>query len=568
MTDEAIKEGLDTLKPGSEYDLLFESARSRAEADWIVGMNASRAFTLTYERLLSVGRVQSPTLAILVSRELERINFVSEEYYELWALYPGFKACWFDPAAKEDINRIKKEDFDKFKKLADSLSGKTAVVSDIERKRETRKPPQLYDLTSLQRDANYNFGFSAARTLQYAQALYEKRKLITYPRTDSKYLSGDMYPLLKSRLGKLNKEPYAQYAQEAIESERNIFGRVINDAFVTDHHAIIPTGRNAPKSLDENERKLYDLIVRRFISIFLEDQEIERVRVITEIEKDKFESKGSVVIEPGWSKVYEDIKKRKATNGEQKLPNLKVGDVKTVKKAELKKKETKPPARYTDATLLSAMEHAGRLVEDEELREQMKESGLGTPATRAAIIERLIQVRYVQRRGRTIVPTEKGIALVSVLPEELKVPETTGKWEKALDDIRTGEEKAEHFMGGIKEMTREIISKSIVKKEVSFPEEAARPDPDKPREVLGQCPACKGDILENSKAFYCSNWRKTRCKFSVWKNDKKSDRPDILPEQMQKLLKEKKLEFDEGTVKINEKSPFYEWESKDGTDKE
>ena len=283
-----------------------------------------------------------------------------------------------------------------------------------------------------------------------------------------------MYPLLKSRLSKLNKEPYAQYAQEAIESERNIFGRVINNAFVTDHHAIIPTGRNAPKSLDENERKLYDLIVRRFIAIFLKDQEIERVRVITDIEKDKFESKGSVVIEPGWSKVYDGIKKKKAANGEQKLPNLEVGDERPVKSVDLKKKETKPPARYTDATLLSAMEHAGRLVEDEELREQMKESGLGTPATRAAIIERLIQVRYVRRMGRTIVPTKKGIALVSVLPEELKVPETTGKWEKALEDIRAGEEKAEHFMGGIKEMTREIISKSKVKKEVSFPEEAAR----------------------------------------------------------------------------------------------
>ena len=566
MTDEAIKEGFDNLKPGSEYDSLFQSARSRAGADWLVGMNASRVFTLTYKRLLSVGRVQSPTLAILVDRELERINFVPEEYYELWATYPGFKSCWFDPKAKENINRIDKKDFEKFKKLSEDLVGKTAVVSDIETKRETRKPPQLYDLTSLQRDANYNFGWSAARTLQLAQGLYEKRKLITYPRTDSKYLSRDMYPLLKSRLSSLDIEPYSEYAQEAIASERNIFGRVINDAFVTDHHAIIPTGRKAPKTLDENERNLYDLIVRRFISIFLEDQETERVRVITDIDKEKFESKGSVVIEAGWSKVYEGLKKRKSENGEQKLPKLEVGDERLVKSTDLKKKTTKPPARYSDATLLSAMEHAGRLVEDDELREHMKESGLGTPATRAAIIERLIQVRYVQRRGRTLAPTEKGMSLVSVLPDELKSPETTGKWEKALEDIRTGEEKEEHFMEGIKSMTREIVTKSRVKKKVDFPEEAARPDPDKPKAALGECPACKGEIFENSKAFYCSNWRKTKCKFSVWKNDKKSERPDITPEMMTKLLKDKKLEFDNGTVNISDKAPFYEWVEKENTD--
>ncbi len=568
MTDEAINDGFANLKPGSEYQSLFESARSRASADWLIGMNASRAFTLTYERLLSVGRVQSPTLAILVDRELERINFVPEEYYELWAIYPGLKGCWFDPEAKENICRINKNDVEKFQKLADSLPGKTAVVSEIEEKRETRKPPQLYDLTSLQRDANYNFGWSAARTLQLAQALYEKRKLITYPRTDSKYLSGDMYPLLKSRLGKLNKEPYAEYAQEAIESERNIFGRVINDAFVTDHHAIIPTGRNAPKSLNEFESKLYDLIVRRFIAIFLEDQEIDRVRVITDIEKDKFESKGSVVIAPGWSKVYDSVKKRKSETGEQKLPKLKIGDERLVKKSELKNKKTKPPSRFSDATLLSAMEHAGRLVEDEELREKMKESGLGTPATRAAIIERLIQVRYVRRQGRTLVPTEKGIALVSVLPEELKSPETTGKWEKALEDIRTGQEKAQDFMEGIKDMTREIILKSKVKKEASFPEEAPRPDPDKPKEVLGQCPVCKGEIFENSKAYYCSNWRKTACKFSVWKNDKKSDRPDISIDMMKKLLIDKTLEFDQGTVNVAGKSPIYEWVPKDTENEE
>ncbi len=562
MTDEAIREGFANLKPGEEYQTLFESARSRAFADWLIGMNGSRVFTLTYERLLSVGRVQSPTLAILVERELERQNFVPEEYYELWATYVGFKGCWFDPEKEEDITRIQKSDYEKYNKICESIIGKNAVVTDIERKRETRKPPQLYDLTSLQRDANYKHGWSAARTLQYAQALYEKRKLITYPRTDSKYLSGDMYPLLKSRLGKLNKEPYAKYAQEAIESDRNIFGRVINDARVSDHHAIIPTGRSAPKSLDENERKLYDMIVRRFISIFLDDQEIERVRVISDIEGEKFESKGSVTIEAGWSKTYEDLKKSKKAAGEQKLPILEIGDERLVKKAQMKEKTTKPPANYSDATLLSAMEHAGRFVEDEELREQMKDNGLGTPATRAAIIERLVQVRYIQRRGRNIVPTEKGISLVSVLPDELKSPETTGKWEKSLNDIRKGDVDAETFINGIKTMTKDIINKSLIKKDVEFPEEAPRRDPDEPREILGVCPACKGDILENSKAYYCSNWRISKCRFSVWKHDKKSDRPDVDVQAMKDLLSKKALDFEEGSVKINEKSPYYQWISK------
>lgn len=560
MTDEAIKEGLNTMKPGSDYDTLFESARCRAFADWLVGMNGSRVFTLTYERLLSVGRVQSPTLAILVERELERRNFVPEEYYELWAKYVGFKACWFDPNAKDNINRIQKKDFEKYNKLCESLEGKTAVVEDIERKTETRKPPQLYDLTSLQRDANYNFGWPAARTLQFAQALYEKRKLITYPRTDSKYLSGDMYPFLKARLKKLNKDPYTQYTEEAIASERNIFGRVINDARVSDHHAIIPTGRSAPKSLNDNERKLYDLIVRRFISIFLEDQEVERVRVISDVDGEKFESKGSIVVEAGWSKVYDDLKKRKTAKGEQKLPKLAIGDTRLVKKGEMKEKTTKPPANYSDATLLSAMEHAGRFVENDELREQMKENGLGTPATRAAIIERLIQVRYVSRRGRNLVPTDKGVALVSVLPSDLKSPETTGKWEKALNDIRAGEEKASHFMDGIKKITNEIVEKSRVKKtDVEFPEEKPRRDPDEPREVFGICPACKGEILENSKAYYCSNWRATKCRFSIWKNDKKSDRPDLDNDMMKKLLAEKEMKFDQGVIKINEKNPYYQW---------
>ncbi len=565
MTDQAIQEGFATLKDGVEYDTLYDSARCRAQADWLVGMNGSRAFTLTYDRLLSVGRVQSPTLAIIVKREIERQNFVSEIYYELWASFKGYKGRWFDEKAEKDAHRIKESDKEKFDKLAAELKGKPATVENIEKKTEENKHPLLYDLTSLQRDANYYFSWPAAKTLRVAQALYEKHKLITYPRTDSRFLSSDMYGLLKGRAAKLDIEPWSAYAQVAISTDKKLT-RVVWDERVTDHHAIIPTGRvENIKKLDEDEMALFDLVVRRFLSIFFDEQVLERITVLTRAEGHAFLSKGINVIQKGWTEIYESLKKKKKKEDEQDLPVLAEGDERKVTGTSIKKKKTAPPARYSDATLLSAMENAGRFVEDETLREQMKENGLGTPATRAAIIERLIQVKYVRRSGRNLVPTEKGMILVSVLPDTLSSPETTGKWEKELNDIRYGHQDADEFMGEIKDLTRDLIKIAKVKVEnVTFPGDSLSERTSAPKESLGKCPACDGDIYENSKAFYCSNWRMKRCKFSMWKVDKKVDRPELTPELTKELLDKKMIESKEGTLQLNEEDPYLTWTPKEG----
>ncbi len=561
MTDEAIRTGFENLKSSTEYDNLFYSARCRAHADWLVGMNGSRVYSLTYDRRISVGRVQSPTLAILVAKEKERQAFISEEYHELWGSFNGYKGRYFDENKKENPHWITSDDLEKFKKIAAELKGKTAIVEKIEKTNEIRKSPLLYDLTSLQRDANYYYSFSAAKTLRLAQSLYEKHKLITYPRTDSRFLSHDMAGSLKTRLSKLNIEPWSEFAEKALQLEGNP-KRVIWDARVTDHHAIIPTGKIAAiKKLDEDESGLFDLVVRRYIAVFFEDQELLRTNVITRCEDMAFESKGLQVLKAGWSEIYESLKKKTKSDDEQNIPDIQEGDERRVTSAAIKKKKTKPPARYTDATLLSAMEHAGKMIDDEELSQAMQDSGLGTPATRAAIIERLIQVKYVRRSGKTLVPTEKGITLISILPNYMISPEMTGIWEKELSEIRHGEYDQTEFMDGIRKMTREIVKNGKVKiKGIEFPGDSRSAAVSQNREPLGPCPGCEdGNIMENTKAFYCSNWRLKKCKFTLWKNDKNTNRPEFTPEMTKELLKNNKLEFKEGIMELTDQEPYVVW---------
>lgn len=574
MTDEAIHDGFAALKPGHEYDNLFYSAKCRAEADWLVGMNASRGYTLQYNRLLSVGRVQSPTLAILVNREHEIRNFISQQYYELWATFSGYKGRWFDESS-DDANRhrIPPEKKEWAEKLAEELKGQTAVVERIERQHKTVYPPALYDLTQLQRDANRMYGWTASKTLSVAQALYEKHKLITYPRTDSRYLSADIYKTLKSRLSKLNMEPWSEFVQVALESQRKLFGPVINDSRVSDHHAIIPTGRDPSRAkMDEDERALFDMIARRFIAVFFDNQELEYVDVYTRCAKQPFHSRGKVVLQNGWSVLYEGVgkKSRRKAPGEEdlvSLPSLEEGEERNVRSLKLEEKKTTPPPRYTEAMLLSAMENAGRLVDDDELREQMKDSGLGTPATRAAIIERLIQVQYVRRSGRQLVPTEKGVIFVSVLPPQLSSPEMTGRWEKGLAEIGRGQLNPDDFMNDIKDLVLLIVDASRHKvANVEFPEDPRyQRDPDAPppeKVSLGKCPLCGGDIYENRKAYYCSNWRNPsgRCRFSIWKNGlERQGGPMLTPEMMKELLSQPKLPHPSGDIALAKKTPFIQW---------
>ena len=520
MTEEAIKEGFATLKNGAEYDLLYSSAKCRSEADWLVGMNATRAYTLRYGALLSIGRVQTPTLALIVNKQKEIDAFVAEDYFEVQADFGGYTGMWID---KEEHTRIEKEET--AKAIVAKVSGKQATIIKVEKEEKKMPPPLLYDLTELQRDCNKKFGFSAKKTLDIAQNLYEKRKMITYPRTDSRYLSDDMKGKVHNTLRRLNELAEYQPYTQPLSGNISFTKRIIDNSKVTDHHAIIPTdGKLRLDSLTEEEKKVFSLVVARFLAVFYPYYRYETTKVYAEAEQENFLSKGTVILEEGWQAVEKALvpasvsKKKKKEEEEQKLPALTEGERRKIEKAVVQKKKTKAPTPYTESSLLSAMENAGRFVEDEALKEQMKDSGLGTPATRAAIIERLLTVGYIVRKGKTLVPTEKGRKLIEVVPVEMSSPQTTGKWEKGLSSISKGNMTEEKFMASIRRYVQFLIrdAASGRRADVVFPEEQIRGKRRK-NNAFGKCPVCGRDILENTKSFYCAGW-KQGCKFSLWKD--------------------------------------------------
>lgn len=544
MTEEAIQEGFASLKDGREYDLLYTSAKCRSEADWLVGMNATRAYTLRYDALLSIGRVQTPTLAIIVERQKEIDAFTAEDYFEVQADFGGYTGMWID---KEEHTRIDKEET--ARAIAEKVRGKQTVIVKVEQEEKKTPPPLLYDLTELQRDCNKKFGFSAKKTLDIAQSLYEKRKMITYPRTDSRYLSDDMKGKVRNtirRLGELTQ--YAPFVRPLTE-KLSFTKRIIDNTKVTDHHAIIPTdGKLRTDSLSEEESKVFSLIAARFLAVFYPHYRYETTKVYAEGEGERFLSKGTVVLEEGWQAVEKALtpvsaaKKKKSGEEEQKLPPLKEGEMRKIEKAAVQKKKTQPPKPYTESSLLSAMENAGRFVEDEALKEQMKDSGLGTPATRAAIIERLLTVGYIVRKGKTLVPTEKGRKLIEVVPEEMRSPQTTGKWEKGLSSIAKGNMTEERFMESIRRYVQFLIrdAASGRRKDVVFPAEQRRGKKRKTN-AFGKCPFCGRDILENTKAFYCAGWR-NGCKFTLWKDSLKPYGLELDGGMVKLLLQKKKTE--------------------------
>ena len=520
MTEEAIKEGFATLKDGREYDLLYSSAKCRSEADWLVGMNATRAYTLRYDALLSIGRVQTPTLALIVNKQKEIDAFVAEDYFEVQADFGGYMGMWID---KEEHTRIEKEET--AKEIVAKVSGKQATITKVEKEEKKMPPPLLYDLTELQRDCNKKFGFSAKKTLDIAQNLYEKRKMITYPRTDSRYLSDDMKGKVHNTLCRLSELAEYQPYTQPLSGNISFTKRIIDNSKVTDHHAIIPTdGKLRVESLTEEEKKVFSLVAARFLSVFYPYYRYETTKVYAEAEQENFLSKGTVVLEEGWQAVEKALvpaapsKKKKKDEEEQKLPALTEGEQRKVEKATVQKKKTKAPTPYTESSLLSAMENAGRFVEDEALKEQMKDSGLGTPATRAAIIERLLTVGYIVRKGKNLVPTEKGMKLIEVVPIEMSSPQTTGKWEKGLSSISKGNMTEEKFMASIRRYVQFLIQDAASgrRADVVFPEEQIRGKKRK-NNAFGKCPVCGRDILENTKSFYCAGW-KQGCKFSLWKD--------------------------------------------------
>ncbi len=513
MTDSAIKSGFDKLKSGNEYDNLYYSAKCRSESDWLVGINASRAFSIKYNANLSIGRVQTPTLAIIVNRQIERINFKPQDYWEVKAIYDNFSGIWFDEATKE----TKIYDKSKAQGIADKIKGKTGVIKDIKNDLKKDPAPQLFDLTELQRASNRKFGFPALKTLDIVQGLYEK-KLVTYPRTDSKYLTQDIIPTLKDRINAIKDQSLKDVIEYINKKpDLDLGKRYVDDTKVSDHHAIIPTEQGANlNSLSPEEKKVYDVIVRRFLAVFLSTYEYTITSIISSVEDELFLSKGKTIQKLGWMGLYKDDKKsdEEEENGEQTLPPSNVGDNVKVKNVKLDGKQTKAPPLYTEATLLSAMEHAGRFIDDEELKEQLKEGGLGTPATRAAIIERLIKVAYVVREKKNLVPTEKGINLISILPNEIKSPELTGKWEKALSLMAKGQYSTEKFMDSIINYSKFLIEEASNVKSVEFQRE------NKSKYTIGKCPVCGAPVIETSKGWSCSKWKESGCKFSLWKEDK------------------------------------------------
>jgi DNA topoisomerase-3 len=522
MTKQAIREGFEKLRPGTQMQHLEEAARSRSEADWLVGMNATRAATIRGRAwvggVVSLGRVQTPTLGMIVKREREIQAFVPEPYRLVHATFqPPYQGLWFEGDETRIFGDLERAD-----RIVAKVSGQDGTIEKVERKEQSERAPLLYDLTSLQRDANRRYGFSARRTLQAAQSLYEGKKAITYPRTSSRYLSGDMVAQLKPTAATLQPVPeYRAAADYVLGLDQLPLQRVVNDAKVDDHHAIIPTDIDKDMdALTPDERRVFDLVAKRFLAVFHPPARYARTTVITVVEEERFRTRGKVTLEAGWRAVYgvEPDQERQSEDESEggEIPALQEGQTVRCIAAEIEEKMTRPPPRYTEATLLSAMETAGKLIDDEELREAMKESGLGTPATRAETIETLIRREYIERVGKDLQATPKGIQVITMLDEhKLTSPELTGDWEHKLSDIEHGRGDRKAFMKGIAEFTEETVEQIA-----ALDKEKLRPE----RVELGLCPRCgaeTGEIIrENSKAYGCTSWKsreETGCGFVIWK---------------------------------------------------
>jgi DNA topoisomerase-3 len=538
MTRQAIREGFEHLRPGEQMSSLEAAARSRSEADWMVGMNATRAATIRGRAwvggVVSLGRVQTPTLAMIVVRERQIQAFVAEPYWLVHANFDlGYEGLWFEGDETRILNGERAES------IAGKVAGAEGVVASVERKEASERSPLLYDLTSLQRDANRRFSFSAQRTLRAAQSLYESKKAITYPRTSSRYLSGDMVSLLKPTAATL--EPIYEYAKAArfvLQLESLPLTRVVNDAKIGDHHAIIPTNvEHDVEAFSDDEKRIFDLIARRFLAVFHPPARYAKTTIVTEVEDERFRTRGKVTLDPGWRSVYDQAgsssREGEDEDGEGgELPDLTEGQKVLCTSAESEAKETRPPPRYNEATLLMAMETAGKLIDDEELREAMKEGGLGTPATRAETIETLIRREYIERAGKELQPTPKGLQVITMLEQHpLTSAELTGAWEKRLGDIERGSGDRAAFMKEIESFTRETVEKIA-----ALDREKLRPE----RVELGPCPRCgaeTGEIIrENSRAYGCTSWKsreETGCGFVIWK---KVAGRSITPELARQLL--------------------------------
>lgn len=448
QTDKAIKEGFASLKPSSQYDNLYRSAQCRAEADWLVGLNVTRALTCKHNAQLSAGRVQTPTLAMIVRREEDILRFRPKDYFTVKADFGEYTALY-----KDGKGQARFADAAAAKEVADSVRGKRGVLSEVKKVYRFKAPPAAYDLTELQRDANKKYGYSAKQTLSLMQSLYETHKLLTYPRTDSRYITKDVAATLPERLRAIAIGPYKDSANAVLRSNPIQTKYIVNDAKVTDHHAIIPTEQYVDlNKLSREERHIYDLVVRRFIAVLSAPFEYDEVQVKITVGKYNFYTKGQSIKSAGWKALYDSSLADDDDDSEpdlaaQRLPALSQGAAAAVKEVRVCAGKTSPPARYTEATLLTAMENPASQVEDGRLRDALKTAGgLGTPATRADIIEKLFNSFYIERRGREIFPTSKGRQLIGIVPPDLKSAELTAKWEQQLSLIAEGKANDRKFI--------------------------------------------------------------------------------------------------------------------------
>lgn len=535
MTPAAIRDGFENLRSDTELRGLAEAARSRSEADWLVGINGTRAMTAFNSRdggffLTTVGRVQTPTLSIMVEREEKIRKHVARDYWEVKATFAAeageYDGKWFDPKWKKNADDLEAR-ADRLwneadaKAIAEAARGEPAQVSE-ESKPSTQASPGLYDLTTLQREANSRLGFSAKTTLSIAQALYEKHKVLTYPRTDSRHLPEDYVNVVKQTMQMISSEDLpgplralAQHAKTAIKSEYvKPNKKIFDNTKVSDHFAIIPT-LQAPRSLSEIEAKLYDMVVKRFIAVFFPSAEFQVTTRISTVKKAgkeySFQTNGKVMVKPGWLAVYG----REAQEDDANLVAVKAGELVRTENVDVNALKTKPPARYTEATLLSAMEGAGKLIDDDELREAMQEKGLGTPATRAAIIEGLIYEKYIHREGRELVPGAKAFQLMTLLRgldiEDLTKPELTGNWEYQLAEMEKGRLERDAFMAQIAKMAERIVKKAKEYDRDTIPGDYAT--------LKTPCPNCGGVVKENYRRFACNGPKDNGqgCGFSISK---------------------------------------------------
>lgn len=468
QTDKAIKDGFANLKPARDYDNLFYSAQSRSEADWLVGLNVTRALTCKFNAQLSAGRVQTPTLAMIVDRESEIRKFVPKDYWSINAGFEGFTVQWQDKASGQTRIFDKKKTDD----IVAKVTGQTGQIVEVRKEAKRDLPPLAYDLTELQRDANRKYAYSAKQTLNIMQKLYESHKLVTYPRTDSKYITEDIVPTLTERLKSIAVGPYAKPVQNIMRTKIVVTKRFVDSSKVSDHHAIIPTEQYVNlASLNSEERNIYDLIVKRFIAVLSPPFEFEQTTVKVDVKGEFFYAKGKIVKSWGWKSVYEGFGKIEEEDDDdensQSLPEIKQGQKAVLTSVKAVNGKTKPPARYTEATLLSAMEHPGKFIENKALREALEStSGLGTPATRADIIEKLFNTFYVERKGKEIFPTSKGIQLVGIVPSDLKSPELTAKWEQQLSLISKGKTNSTNFVADMRNYAAKLVKDVISSNEV------------------------------------------------------------------------------------------------------